>query len=225
MNRQLTLYSPVGAVDIINLDDFIRQIPIQTVQGMNVRVPIMDSPMLTLANDAIEPTFREDTIVMNEYVTQFEIDRLDIKSNDNEFIKFANKEEARLKALKQDFIIMLCKKKPDFHMAGGELNIENMNEMANMYAEQMGQGNIKGIQMQLSKYQKFFSICSPDDFKHYCYEPQLLEMQDPMSPGYQYRMIVRGKLHCPFNEKWILAPFEKYTYLEEANECFINSGY
>lgn len=196
----LTFQTSCGACNLVELYQFLLAIEKLEYSGISdkIRVPKLSSPKVGPIeySDLPEDSMVKELIIPTKHI----YNDVELKSV-NQF----SLEQEVMKFLEFEFIKMLAKKKPDYIPKNGELSMEMIQAMAEMYAKEFGSEPMMGIELPLNDYQKFFSIASPKDFR-------FIFGKSPVNAA------TRGALYTAADERWILAPFKKSVFRKEAAE-------
>lgn len=110
------------------------------------------------------------------------------------------------KLILDDFKVMIAQKEPTLFLK--DLSLHAIEELNNNLAMNGMTGDVLGIEVRLSEWQKFFVVCNIEDMKFYFNETRPIHMD-----GIQ----INGKLVNLKPHIMVMARYENLVYLNESN--------
>lgn len=206
--ENLVLYTTLGGMKIVYLKNLSDHIITEVVPQTFIRVLQKIESFSVNWNPSI-PSMPQSTISCKDYeLEQFlQISNRELMRYDNvSYIELERKKElAKAQTIMNEFKIMVAQKKPDEFIK--DLTLEAINDLSNKYAQNFGLDDFIGIETNLSPYQKFFSIISPEDLRFY--------MTDKIRQQHNDSIIFMGKLICLNPKGWVMYRYENLEYLNE----------
>lgn len=200
--QQLQIYGPSGLIQIVNLLEFIHHIPIEQVIGdTRVRVPVMKSTtqVFDTTNSYSISASPMISVIENELVGFAQITARTIMRTPSEEFKHYITNYISTQII-NEFNIMVAKKTPNDVVKENDIN--QIQELSIKYAIIGGQDSM-GIEHQLSKYQRYFSLADPRDFKFF-----FTQSKDYKSDSTK----LSGKLINIYPEKWFMIRYQDSTF-------------
>ncbi len=196
---KLQIYTSAGVCKLEAFEEFLYSVSRQQVYSNNSEITVARHSRLQpgIANSSKIPldcNLKKDVLKTKPFYNYLhENSRLSENSVEDYIMEF----------LKKEFIQLLAKKQPSLNLSKGVLDVQAVQNMADLYALEFGGEPMLGFEINLNEYQRFFVIACPKDFVFYYSD-------------FKEKHEFRGVLHTAYEHRWILVPFKEITLKEQA---------
>lgn len=199
-----TMHTVNGKMELIYMNDFPNYVVREKVQTNTISYATQNhnpGSFDDFVDVMSKTTFVRHDIVLDNHVLVTSRDMMATRKPD-----YQNRAilEAQNKLILDDFKVMIAQKEPTYFLK--DLNLESIEKLNFELARNGMSGQVLGVQVQLSEWQKFFVICNIEDMKFY-FNERLLEHMDGMK--------VYGKLINLKPNMLVMARYENLIYLNE----------
>lgn len=210
------LHTPAGAIKFLELDQFIEIIPIEIISGNHIVIPYTDSKSQSVSY------FGEDDYSLSSQSSvikakDVKLDFTGSYSSNNYSNSDIAQKQFIYESIRLELFPLVAKKVPNYFVK--DLSLDSIQKLSQDYIKATAKyGDLYGIHIILSPYQKFFALTHINNFKFFL-NIELDEaktINSPMSMTNYINYIFYGKL-VEFNpEHWLIIRWEELTYRKEA---------